>query len=63
MTSTTVTTSPTGWTVTDATGAVLGSVTASALGFIAWPPAGHGRSLGGFTTMAAAVAALEGASK
>lgn len=45
------------WTVTDATGTAIGSVTASMLGFVAWTAAG--RSLGGFTTMSAAVAAIE----
>jgi len=51
--------SPTAWTVTDDAGITIGTITTSALGFIAW--SAGGRSLGGFASMAAAVAALENA--
>ena len=51
--------SPNAFTVTSADGATIGTLLVSALGFIVFNTAG--RSLGGFDTMAAAIAALENA--
>jgi hypothetical protein len=42
-------------------GVVIGTITTSALGFIAW--SAGGRSLGGYSSMDAAVAALENAAR
>ena len=53
--------SPNTLSVTSDDGVVIGTITTSALGFIAW--SAGGRSLGGYSSMAAAVAALENAAR
>ncbi|HMF28076.1 MAG TPA: hypothetical protein VKE42_04850 [Candidatus Cybelea sp.] len=53
--------SPNTLTVTSDDGATIGTLMVSALGFIAFNTAG--RSLGGFASMAAAMAALESAAR
>lgn len=51
--------SPNTWSVADDSGAAIGTLLISQLGFVAFTAAG--KSLGGFTTMSAAIAALESA--
>jgi len=46
-------------TVADDSGVAIGTLTISALGFIAWSAAG--KSLGGFNSMDSAIAAIENA--
>ena len=49
--------SPNTWSVADDSGAIIGTITTSALGFVAWGVTG--RPIGGYTSMAAATAAIE----
>jgi hypothetical protein len=52
---------PNTFAVADDSGAVIGTITTSALGFIAWTTAN--KSLGGFGSMAGAIAAIESAAR
>ena len=53
--------SPNTFTIASDDGAVIGTLTMSVAGFIAWTAAG--KSLGGYSSMDAAVAALENAAR